>query len=139
LTDGRCEGLHGRDRGARTAWRLIALFSIANSVALSIHERTHELGLLRAVGMTHPQTRATVRWEAVLIALSGAGSVHSSGSSSAGRSASPSVARVSPRSAWPIAPVVVIALIAVLGGVLAALRPATRAARLDVLRAIATE
>jgi putative ABC transport system permease protein len=49
------------------------------------------------------------------------------------------VARVSPRSAWPIAPVVVIALIAVLGGVLAALRPATRAARLDVLRAIATE
>ena len=52
---------------------VIALFSIANSMALSIHERTHELGLLRAVGMTRRQTRTAVRWESLLIALLGTG------------------------------------------------------------------
>ena len=52
---------------------VIALFSIANSMALSIHERTRELGLLRAVGMTRRQTRTAVRWESVLIALLGTG------------------------------------------------------------------
>ena len=52
----------------------IALFSIANSMALSIHERTRELGLLRAVGMTRAQIRTTVRWESVLVALLGTGS-----------------------------------------------------------------
>ena len=52
---------------------VIALFSIANSMALSIHERTRELGLLRAVGMTRHQTRSAVRWESVLIALLGTG------------------------------------------------------------------
>ena len=50
---------------------IIALISIANSMALSIHERTRELGLLRAVGMTRRQTKASVAWEAVLIALVG--------------------------------------------------------------------
>ena len=52
---------------------LIALFSIANSMSLSIHERTRELGLLRAVGMTRHQTRHAVRWEAALVALLGTG------------------------------------------------------------------
>jgi putative ABC transport system permease protein len=39
---------------------------------LSVHERTMEIGLLRAVGMERHQVRATVRWEAVLVALQGA-------------------------------------------------------------------
>ena len=52
---------------------VIALFSIANSMALSVHERTRELGLLRAVGMTRRQTRTAVRLESVLIALLGTG------------------------------------------------------------------
>ena len=118
---------------------IIALFSIANSVALSIHERTHELGLLRAVGMTRPQTRATVRWEAVLIALLGSGLGALIGIFF-GWSISVAIRGEGLGTfSLPIAPIVVIALIAVLGGVLAALRPAMRAARLDVLRAIATE
>jgi len=50
---------------------LISLINIANSMALSIHERTRELGLLRAVGMTRRHTRRFVRWEAVIIALLG--------------------------------------------------------------------
>ena len=51
---------------------LIALFGIVNTLALSILERTRELGLLRAVGMARRQIRTMVRWEAVLIAVFGA-------------------------------------------------------------------
>jgi putative ABC transport system permease protein len=118
---------------------IIALFSIANSVALSIHERTHELGLLRAVGMTRPQTRTTVRWEAVLIALLGSGLGALIGVF-LGWSISVAIRGEGLGTfSLPVLPVVVVALIAVVGGVLAALRPAMRAARLDVLQAIATE
>ena len=50
---------------------VIALFGIANTLALSVVERRRELGLLRAVGMQRRQVRSSVRWEAVLIALLG--------------------------------------------------------------------
>ena len=50
---------------------IIALIGIANTLALSVHERTRELGLLRAVGMTRRQLRTAMRWESVLIALLG--------------------------------------------------------------------
>ncbi len=50
---------------------VIALFGIANTLGLSIIERRHELGLLRAVGMTRRQLRSSVRWESVIIALLG--------------------------------------------------------------------
>ncbi len=50
---------------------VIALFGIGNTIALSIIERTRELGLLRAVGMTRRQLRSTVRWEAVLTSIFG--------------------------------------------------------------------
>jgi putative ABC transport system permease protein len=118
---------------------VVALFSIANSVALSIHERTHELGLLRAVGMTRSQTRTLVRWEAALIALLGTGLGVVVGIF-LGWSISVAIrggglGMIS----LPVMPIVVIALMGVLGGVIAAVRPAMRAARLDVLQAIATE
>ena len=50
---------------------VIALLGIANTLALSIHERKRELGLLRAVGMSRAQVRSSVRWESVIIALFG--------------------------------------------------------------------
>src|SRR5690606_35998654 len=50
---------------------LIALIGIANTLSLSVYERTRELGLLRAVGMTRSQLRASVRWEAAIIAVLG--------------------------------------------------------------------
>lgn len=53
---------------------VIALFSIANSISRSIHERTRELGLRRAVGMTRRQVRSVVRWESLLLAIVGMGS-----------------------------------------------------------------
>ena len=51
---------------------LIALLGIVNTLALSVFERTRELGLLRAVGMTRSQVRAMVRWESAVISLIGA-------------------------------------------------------------------
>src|SRR5262249_20994048 len=51
---------------------IIAIFGIANTLSLSIYERTRELGLLRAVGATRKQVRSIVRWESVLTALLGA-------------------------------------------------------------------
>ena len=51
---------------------VIALIGIANTLALSIYERTREIGLLRAVGMSRRQVRSAIRWESVIIALLGA-------------------------------------------------------------------
>ena len=50
---------------------LIGVLGIANTLALSIHERKRELGLLRAVGMSRSQVRSSVRWESAIIALFG--------------------------------------------------------------------
>ena len=50
---------------------IIALFGVMNTLYLSIYERTRELGLLRAVGLTRRQTRSMVRWEAVIISIAG--------------------------------------------------------------------
>jgi putative ABC transport system permease protein len=64
---------------------LIALLGIGNTLALSIFERTRELGVMRAVGMTRRQLRAMIRWESVIIALQGPSWACWWGSSSAGR------------------------------------------------------
>jgi putative ABC transport system permease protein len=118
---------------------IIALFSIANSMVLSIHERTRELGLLRAVGMTRQQTRNIVSWEAVLVALLGSllglaiGLFFGWSISVTMRDEGLAAFVV------PIPALVVVTVLAVLGAVLASLRPAWRASRLDVLGAIAAE
>ncbi|MEV0097238.1 FtsX-like permease family protein [Streptomyces sp. NPDC050738] len=120
---------------------LIALLGIANTLTLAIHERTRELGLLRAVGQTRSQLRAMVRWESVLVAaFSTAGGVGLGAflgwvlvkaSEGAGDTAF----------AFSLPPVriAVIVLVGLTAGALAGWRPARRAARLDVLRAIATD
>ncbi|WP_330284559.1 ABC transporter permease [Streptomyces sp. NBC_00588] len=120
---------------------LIALLGIANTLTLAVHERTRELGLLRAVGQTRSQLRAMVRWESVLVAAFGTVGGLGLGAflgwvlvkASDGASDSPF--------AFAIPPVqlVIVALVGLAAGALAGLRPARRAARLDVLRAIATE
>ncbi|MFJ9243652.1 ABC transporter permease [Streptomyces sp. NPDC101776] len=120
---------------------LIALLGIANTLTLAIHERTRELGLLRAVGQTRSQLRAMVRWESVLLAAFG-----TVGGLALGAFLGWVLVRASDGAsdsafAFAIPPVqlVVVALVGVAAGALAGLRPARRAARLDVLRAIATE
>ncbi|NUP17751.1 MAG: ABC transporter permease, partial [Streptomyces sp.] len=120
---------------------LIALLGIANTLTLAIHERTRELGLLRAVGQTRAQLRAMVRWESVLVAAFGTAGGLGLGAFlgwvlvEASDGASDSAFAF----AMPPLQLAVVALVGIAAGALAGLRPARRAARLDVLRAIATE
>ena len=118
---------------------VIALLGIGNTLALSIFERTRELGLLRAVGMTRSQLRSAIRWESVIIALQGTvlglgigvffgwslvRALHDRGIT---------VFRV------PFTALAVVVVLAALAGVVAAVLPSRRAARLDILRAVASE
>ena len=116
---------------------VIALIGIANTLVLSVLERTRELGLLRAVGMGRRQLKAAVRWESVLVALLGTvlGLIVGTGFG---------WALVQALSAEgievfvvPVGQLMTIAVLAGIAGVIAAILPARRAARLDVLRAIA--
>ena len=119
---------------------LIALVGIANTVSLSVIERTRELGLLRAVGMSRGHLRAMVRWEAALVAVYGTVlglgiglflgwalvfAIKESGIETA-------------KTVVPIGQLALIVAIAGSCGVLAALLPARRAARLDILDAVST-
>ncbi|MEV0321133.1 ABC transporter permease [Streptomyces sp. NPDC050658] len=120
---------------------LIALLGIANTLTLAIHERTRELGLLRAVGQTRAQLRAMVRWESVLVAAFGTAGGLALGGFLGWVLVKASDGATSSAFAFAVPPVqlVVVALVGLAAGALAGLRPARRAARLDVLRAIATE
>ncbi|MGD9701160.1 MAG: ABC transporter permease [Acidimicrobiia bacterium] len=116
---------------------IIALIGIANTLALSVFERTRELGLVRAVGMTRRQLRRMVRFEAALVATFGAtlgvglGLLFGFGVVTALPAAFASELSV------PILQIVVVMLVAAGAGVAAAWLPARRAGRLDVLDAIA--
>ncbi|WP_024761411.1 ABC transporter permease [Streptomyces exfoliatus] len=120
---------------------LIALLGIANTLTLAVHERTRELGLLRAVGQTRAQLRAMVRWESVLVAAFG-----TLGGLTLGGFLGWLLVRASEGSgdsalafAVPSVRLAAVALIGLTAGVVAAWRPARRAARLEILRAIGTE
>ncbi|MDV9177977.1 ABC transporter permease [Streptomyces sp. W16] len=120
---------------------LIALLGIANTLTLAIHERTRELGLLRAVGQTRPQLRAMVRWESVLVAAFGTVGGLTLGAFlgwvlvKASDGASDSTFAF----AAPPLQLLLVTLVGLTAGALAGLRPARRAAHLDLLRAIASE
>jgi putative ABC transport system permease protein len=116
---------------------LIALIGIVNTLMLSVFERTREIGLLRAVGMKRRQVRTMIRSEAVILAIFGAviGIIIGTGMG---------VALVSSLkqqgitdTAVPVSSLVIFLVLAALLGLLAATWPARRAARLDVLAAIA--
>ncbi len=112
---------------------LIAFLGIANTMALSVLERTREIGLMRAVGMTRRQTRAMIRWEAAVVSLFGAllgvvvGLVF-------GWVAVQAIAI--DQFAIPVSSLVLYVLVATLAGLIAASFPARRASRLNVLDAI---
>jgi putative ABC transport system permease protein len=118
---------------------VIALIGIANTLALSIHERTRELGLLRAVGVTRAQLRAMIRWEAVMISLLGGALGIVVGAGFGWTLATAMRDQGITRIAIPVGSMIAIVVLAWLAGIIAAVRPARRAARLDVLRAITTE
>jgi|HubBroStandDraft_6_1064221.scaffolds.fasta_scaffold00105_8 putative ABC transport system permease protein len=118
---------------------IIAVLGIANTLILSVLERTREIGLLRALGMTRSQTRSMVRWESVIISLLGAVLGLAVGLG-LGVAVSGSLGALGiTEIAIPGENLIVYAIIAGVFGVVAAIFPTIRASRVDILRAITTE
>lgn len=117
---------------------VVALVGIWNTLLLSIHERTREIGLLRAIGMDRRKVRRAVRMEAAVIALFGTvmGIVLGVALSLAFVSG---FAEQGIKLHMPVPQLVVITVGGALAGVLAALWPAYKASKINVLEAIATE
>jgi putative ABC transport system permease protein len=117
---------------------IVALLGIVNTMALSVHERTRELGMLRAVGMSRRQVRRMVRAESVITALIGAVLGTVLGVAFAALLSRP-LADEGFVFEVPVGILIGVAVLAVIAGVLAAIPPARRAAKVDVLRAVTTE
>ncbi|MGH3329767.1 MAG: FtsX-like permease family protein, partial [Nocardioidaceae bacterium] len=118
---------------------VVAILGIVNTLFLSVVERTRELGLMRAVGATRRQVRTVVRRESVLMSLLGALTGIGLGTS-AGVALSRALLDQGITSvAIPAVTLVVFLVVAAVIGVLAAIFPARRASRIDVLRAITVE
>lgn len=118
---------------------IIAVLGITNTLALSIIERTREIGLLRAVGMVRRQVRQMIRWESVIIALFGA--VMGIG---VGLFLGWAVVRAIADEglgsfAIPVGQIAGLVVLAAIAGVIAAIYPAWKASRMNVLEAIAYE
>lgn len=117
---------------------VISLFGIVNTLVLSIFERTREIGMLRAVGTTRRQLRAMIRWEAVITSIIGGvlgvllgilfGWAVCKGLESDGLVF-----------VFPTAQIAIFLVLSIVAGVLAAILPARRAAKLDVLAALSYE
>ena len=117
---------------------ITALLGMVNALALAVIERTREIGALRAVGMTRRQTRRMVRHEAVTTSLIGAAVGLPLGILVAWIVIR-GLSRFGAEFHLPVKPLVVYVVVAAIAGVLAAVLPARRAARLDVLKALQYE
>jgi putative ABC transport system permease protein len=117
---------------------VIALLGITNTLALSVAERTREIGLLRAVGTTRRQVGAMIQAEAVLVAAL-AGVLGLGLGVGLGAVTVSALGRTAPLAiALPAGPLAAVAVVALGAGLVAGLAPARRAARMEVLDAIAT-
>jgi len=117
---------------------VIAVLGIATTIGLSVHERTRELGMLRAVGMSRRQVKRVIRLESITIAVFGTmlGMVMGLGFTAAVLTTLADDGFVSP--VLPVSTMAAIAAGAVIAGTVAAALPARRASRLPILDAIRT-
>ena len=118
---------------------VIALLGIANTLAVSILERTRELGLLRAVGMSRSQLRSTVRWESIIVAVFGSLLGLASGTFFGWAVVRALADEGIDTLTVPVGSLLIVTGIAAFAGAMAAVLPARRAARLDVLKALVME
>ena len=118
---------------------IVSLFGIVNTLVLSIYERTHELGMMRAIGTSRRQIRQMIRYESLITSLIGGvlgliiGVVGAILVTVFALSGSGYVLSI------PVGTLIALLVIAALAGVLAAQIPARRAAQLDILAALASE
>jgi putative ABC transport system permease protein len=117
---------------------VISLIGVANTLGLSIYERTRELGMLRAIGMSRRQVRTMIRYEAVITALIGAILGLVIGVVFAALIAQP-LKQEGFTLSYPVGTLIGILVLAALLGVIAAIVPARRASRLDVLESLQYE
>jgi putative ABC transport system permease protein len=117
---------------------IISIFGMINTLALAVFERTRELGMLRAVGMTRWQARTMIGSESVITALIGAAIGLPLGMFLAAL-VTQALEQYEVRYAVPLLPLIAFAVVAVLVGLVAAIMPAQRAARLNVLEALQYE
>ena len=133
---GQIDQLLGLIYGLLSLAIVVSLFGIVNTLVLSITERTREIGMLRAVGTTRRQIKRMIRAESMITALIG-GLL----GSALGIALASLVSRPIDdfEFAVPVGSLVIVLILGALAGVLAAIWPARRAARLDVLQALAYE
>ena len=117
---------------------IISVFGMVNTLVLAVFERTRELGMLRAMGMSHRQTQRMIRHESIVTALIGAAlGLPSASSSPRSRPAGWGASGI--RFHLPGQQLAGFVLLAVVAGIAAAVLPARRAARLNVLQALRYE
>jgi len=118
---------------------IVSLFGIVNTLILSIYERTRELGMMRAIGTSRRQVRQMIRYESIITGLIGGvfglviGTVGAVLVSTLALSGSGFVLSI------PVGTLILLLVISALAGLIASQLPARRAARLDVLQALASE
>ena len=114
---------------------VISLFGIANSLFLSIHERTREFGLLRAIGATRRQVRRMVRYESAITAAIG-GVLGIAVGILFGALITASLNELGLVFRIPVGQLVIFFVLAVIVGIIGAVLPARRGARIDVMQAV---
>jgi putative ABC transport system permease protein len=116
----------------------VSIFGMINTLVLSVYERTREIGMLRAIGMTRRQVRRMIRQESIITALIGAAVGLPLGIFLAAL-VNRALSEYDVRFAIPWVQLIVLTIVAIVIGILAAIMPARRAAKLDPLQAIAYE
>src|SRR4051812_43364563 len=117
---------------------VVSLFGMVNTLVLAVYERTRELGMLRAVGMTRRQARRMIRQESVITALIGAAMGIPLGVFLAAL-ITEALSKYGIGLELPLTELVAFTAVAIAAGVLAAIIPARRASRLNVLNALQYE